>query len=705
MSDVRVIRVLSTFGRVFPLCVATPLLFACGGGGGGSDGGSPSPTPTNSAPRFSGPTSVNVLEGSHLSANLDITDPDGDSLQVTLSGPDARFFILTRPSGSSSYVLQMFKPLDFENPEDADHNNAYELDAAASDGRSTTAGHFVVLVDNVAGDAFSAEQGMAAILGINDNEFAGNSVGFAGDLDGDGMSEVLVGASRRASPQPVGGVIARPGSVFVMSGASLARSNNGKLQLLEQSTGRSVELTWPANISNTVPEFGHRAFGVQDLDGDHLGEIAVSSFRWDGIGVVDIIRGSVVASALQNVATAPQVDVGSTPALRIRGDTSNDAFGFDVARLPDLDGDGLEEFLVCAPGSITSNVYLFFGSTLQSALVAGGDFIASSTIGSGGVIRFAGVDRSGRHCSAVASAGDFDGDGRMDVVIGEPMSGGSGPGQAHVVFGRAILQARLETGVITLENLEQAGKGVTLVGEFTLDAFGMTVAGIGDFNQDGVDDVAIGAPRSPADGSSSQSVTDKGAVFVLFGRRTPFPAHISASDLSTGLPGFVIRGTRELESTGARLAAAGDVNGDGFADFYVASPGATIDPASGGPIYTNVGRIDLVFGTHSILNGAVNLDTFTGRTKIILFPATRYVADLRAYGDIDGDGRDDLLVSATGSLRCEGSGTISTGGAFFVSRSRIAAATNGTLDLGNHLFGAPLPTQYQGATQLSCAGP
>jgi hypothetical protein len=78
---------------------------------------------------------------------------------------------------------------------------------------------------------------------------------------------------------------------------------------------------------------------------------------------------------------------------------------------------------------------------------------------------------------------------------------------------------------------------------------------------------------------------------------------------------------------------------------------------------------------------------------------------MRAYGDIDGDGRNDLLVSATGSARCAANAMISTGGAFYVSHSRIAAATNGTLDLGNHLFGAPLPTQYQGATQLSCASP
>jgi FG-GAP-like repeat/FG-GAP repeat len=702
MSEVRVIRVLQTFGRVFPLCVATPILFACGGGGEGSGG---SPAPTNSAPRISVPASINVLEGSRLSANLDITDPDGDPLRVSVTGADAGFFILTKPVGSSSYVLQMFKPLDFENPEDADHDNAYEFDAVANDGRSTATGHVVVRVDNVAGNSFSEEQGMAAVLGINENEFSGNSAGFAGDLDGDGMSEVLVGDSRRASPQPVGGVIARPGSVFVISGASVARSSSGKVQLLGQSTGRSVELTWPATVANTVPEFGHRALGLADFDGDHLGEIAVSSYSWDGVGVVDIIRGSLVASALQNAATAPQVDAGSTPALRIRGDSINDAFGFDVARVPDLDGDGREELLVCAPGSMTSNVYLIFGSTLQVALAAGGDFVVGSAIASGGVVRFAGTNRFERRCMAVASAGDFDGDGKPDVVIGESQGGSVGLAQAHVIYGRAILQARQATGLISLENLEQAGKGVTLVGEFTLDAFASAVGGIGDFNNDGLDDVAIGAPRSPADSSSSQSVTDKGAVFVLFGSRTPFHAHLSVSDLNTGLLGFIIRGTQELEATGKHLAAAGDVNGDGFADFYVSSPGATIDPRSGGPIYTFVGRIDVVFGTNAILNGAVQLDGYAGRTKIIPFPATQYMADMRAYGDVDGDGRNDLLVSATGSAKCVGNSVISTGGAFYVSGSRIAAATNGTLDLGDHLFGAPLPTQYQGATQLSCASP
>ena len=688
-----------------------PLLFACGGSGGSGDSG---PTPANSAPLISGPTNINVLEGSRLLANLDITDADADPLQVNVTGPDARFFILTKPSGAGSYVLQMFKPLDFENPEDADHNSAYEFDAVVSDGRATTTGHFVVQVDSVAGDAFSEEQGMAAILGINNNESAGNTVGFAGDLDGDEFSEVLIGNSRRASQQPVGGLIGRPGSVFVMSGASLARSNSGIVQLLQQATGRNVELTWPVSISNSVPEFGHRAFGVPDLDGDNLGEIAVSSYNWDGVGVVDIIRGSLVASALQNVATTPQVDVGSTPGLRIRGDSSSDHFGFDVARMPDLDGDDLEELLVCAPDEMTSDsglagrigaVYLIFGSTLQDALASGGDFVASSAIASGGVVRLGGADRLDRRCTAVASAGDFDGDGRTDVVIGETKGGGSALGQAHVVYGRAILQARQGTGLIFLENLEQSGEGVTLVGEFTLDFFRSAVAGIGDFNKDGLDDVAIGARDSPADSSSGQSATFKGAVFVLFGSRTPFPARLSVADLNTGLPGFIIRGTRESEHTGAQLAAAGDVNGDGFADFYVASPGAVFDSPISGPRYVNVGRIDLVFGTNVILNGAVQLDSYAGLTKIIPFPATQYMADLRAYGDIDGDGRNDLLVSATGSGRCTANGMTWTGGALYVSRSKIAAATNGTLDLGNHLFGAPLPTQFYGATQLSCAEP
>jgi hypothetical protein len=191
-------------------------------------------------------------------------------------------------------------------------------------------------------------------------------------------------------------------------------------------------------------------------------------------------------------------------------------------------------------------------------------------------------------------------------------------------------------------------------------------------------------------------------VFVLFGSRTPFANRVSVSDLSPGVLGFVIRGTTDIEGVGAQVAAAGDVNGDGFADFYVSSPGAVIDFATRGPIYTFAGRIDLVFGTSAVLNGGVQLGSYAGRTKIIPFPATHYIEDMRAYGDIDGDGRNDLLVSAPESTRCVSHAQIAMGGAFYVSRATIGAATNGTLDLGTHLFGAPLPTQYLGAAQLSC---
>jgi hypothetical protein len=199
-------------------------------------------------------------------------------------------------------------------------------------------------------------------------------------------------------------------------------------------------------------------------------------------------------------------------------------------------------------------------------------------------------------------------------------------------------------------------------------------------------------------------VTDRGAVYVLFGARTPFASRLSVSDLDPGVRGLIIRGTKDLEGTGTQLAAAGDVNGDGYADFYVSSPGADIDFGTG-PIYTSAGRIDLVFGTNAVLSGGVQLGSYAGRTKIIPFPSTHYIEDMRAYGDVDGDGRNDLLVSATGTTRCATNTQIPTGAAFYVSRPTIAAATNGTLDIGDHLFGAPVPTQYLGAGQLSCPVP
>jgi hypothetical protein len=230
---------------------------------------------------------------------------------------------------------------------------------------------------------------------------------------------------------------------------------------------------------------------------------------------------------------------------------------------------------------------------------------------------------------SVRSAGDVNNDGLDDLIVGAWGADPNGvidAGASYVVFGKA-------GG--TAVNLSALGTGGFVInGAAAGDASGGSVSSAGDVNNDGLDDLIVGARTADPNGSNS------GASYVVFGKNDNTPVNLSA--LGTG--GFVINGATAGDQSGVSVSSAGDMNGDGLDDLivgaYRADPNGVID----------AGASYVVFGKND--NTPVNLSAIASGTSNLGFVINGLVAgdifgvSVRSAGDVNGDGLDDLIVGA-----------------------------------------------------------
>jgi FG-GAP repeat protein/VCBS repeat protein len=329
--------------------------------------------------------------------------------------------------------------------------------------------------------------------------FAGRLSG-AGDTNGDGLDDIIVSGVGRA------------------------------LVYLGSPSGLPVSPDWSSDPAETAAGAGLAVAGAGDVNGDGFGDILIgstgSSLGADAPGKVLLFVGS---------PSGPE----SSPSWSALGDQPGSAFGYAVAPAGDVDADGYDDVVIGEPGYDYPEPVdrLNAGKALVyrgSAAGLGSEPAWTSNL----VNRFAFLG------SAVSPAGDVNGDGHADVLIGGFNGFGGEQGVAQVYLGSP-------SGVASTP-------AWTAIGAHLLAHFGTCASGTGDVDGDGFDDVLVGEPDF--DRSVDEESVGRGYLYRGSAQGPQSPTSL------------ILDGESSFEMLGQAVAGAGDVNGDGLADVVLGAP-------------------------------------------------------------------------------------------------------------------------------------
>ncbi|ALQ50858.1 integrin alpha [Nitrosomonas ureae] len=444
----------------------------------------------------------------------------------------------------------------------------------------------------------------------------GNSVSNAGDMNGDGFDDFIIGAFGGPRGEPYSGYDYISGSSYVVFGKASGFDATVDLSDLDGSNGFRLDKRGLYDF------FGVSVSTAGDVNGDGFDDVIVGGLESVsnrvGFGSSYVVYGK--ASGFD--ATVDLSDLDGSDGFRLDGEEKIGRLNTSVSNAGDVNGDGFDDVIVSGGYYADSNElnsgssYIVFGKA--SGIDATVDL--SDLDGNDG-FRLDGEERYDRAGSAVSTAGDVNGDGFDDVIVGAfgADSNGSNSGSSYVVFGKA-------SGFDAAMNLSalDGSNGFRLDGEVGSRS-GSSVSPAGDVNGDGFDDLIIGVPYAAPNGYNS------GSSYVVFGKSSDFDATMRLSDLD-GSNGFRLDGEMSHERLGRDVSAAGDVNGDGFDDVIIAVSGSS--------------STYLVFGQATGFDGSVNLMTLMRKSSAYFGT----VSSVSGAGDVNGDGFDDLMIGVPGGL-------------------------------------------------------
>ena len=378
----------------------------------------------------------------------------------------------------------------------------------------------------------------------------GYSVRTAGDVNGDGYADIVVGADRYKQ---------WTGRIYVYLG---------------NASGLSATPVFTATGEGGNNHFGYAVDTAGDVNGDGYDDLIVGAYHYKEFsGRVYVYAGN--ANGL-----------GATPIFTVTGEGPGIYFGRSVGAAGDVNGDGYDDVIVGAQAydRWTGRVHVYAGS--PSGLGAAPIFTASGE----------GPSNSFGRCAG--TAGDVNGDGYSDIFVG-----------AH---GYGDFQGRVYVYTGSAGGLG-AAPAFMATGEEANGHLGYSAGTAGDVNGDGYDDLIVGA-----DGQSRNT----GRVYVYAG---------SASGLSA-IPIFAATGEAERNHFGYSASTAGDTNGDGYDDVIV---GAYQYNHATGRVYVYPGNADGLSITPIFFA--------TGEGS-----ATSFGRSVGTAGDVNGKGHADLVVGALG---------------------------------------------------------
>ncbi len=464
------------------------------------------------------------------------------------------------------------------------------------------------------------------INGECEGDISGWSIDRAGDINGDGLADLIVGAI--GSDLAVGRGAGRSYIVFGKTGTSavdLSAVANG-------SGGFVINGQCAGDYSGNVAAAG-------DINGDGLADLIVGAGDGDPASGIDAGRSYVIFGKSGGGAIDLSAIAKGSGGFVISGQCAGDiSGGWGIDGAGDINGDGLADLIVGAGnGDLASGIdagrsYVIFGKSGTS-----GVDLSAVANGSGGFVingQCAG-DYSG---GSVAAAGDINGDGLGDLIVGAAGAGdpasGINAGRSYVIFGKS------DGGAVDLSAVANGSGGFVINGQCARDGSGGSIDGAGDINGDGLADLIVGAS-----GGDPAARYDAGRSYIVLGRTGTSAVDLSA--VANGSGGFVINGVSADDWSGRSVAAAGDVNGDGLADLIVGALGRYV-----GRSYVIFGSTSGAFASSAVDQlGTTDHDTLTGTAGAETLVANAGNDTLIGNGGADvlygGAGDDSFVVNAS----------------------------------------------------------
>jgi hypothetical protein len=427
----------------------------------------------------------------------------------------------------------------------------------------------------------------------------GYSVGTAGDVNGDGYSDVIVGAPYYDSDETDEGL------TYVYHGSA---------------TGLSTTADWTAESDQIGASFGYSVGTAGDVNGDGYSDVIVGAPYYDNDqtdeGWAYVYQGSATGLAASVAWTAESDQAGAS-------------FGWSVGTAGDVNGDGYSDVIVGAPlynggHDNEGRAYFYHGSS--TGLATSHNWTAES-------------DQAGANFGySVGTAGDVNGDGYSDVIVSAPLydSDETDEGRAYVYHGSTT---GLSTVVDWTVESDQADAN-----------FGWSVRTVGDVNGDGYSDVIVGAPYY------GNGQNEEGRAYVYHG---------SAMGLSSTADWTVESDLADIRF-GYSVGTAGDVNGDGYSDVIVGAPYYTNDQTAEGRAYVY----------HSSAAGLSSTVDWTAESNQ---DGALFGYSVAMAGDVNGDGYSDVIVGA----RYYDSGEMDEGQAYVYHGSATGLSTTADWTAGS----------------------
>ncbi len=498
-------------------------------------------------------------------------------------------------------------------------------------------------------------------MGGGTEAYLGFAVSAAGDVNGDGIDDLLVGSFGVDGDRGEAAIIfGRQGAMDVSDTATVTVTFEGvdsapvATDVPGNPTGtQDDQILVPVTDNDFDPEGEDLTIidvGIQGLGGRLLelnnGELTFDpDGDYDSLAVgqsVDVIIDYTITDAFVPLASFSLDDVDGVNGSTITTTTSVNLPLLSVSSAGDVNGDGIDDFLVGAPTKANGSslgagsVFIIFGR--QDGLPADLDL---DNLQTGEGVRLVGVDGGAFIGSAVSAAGDVNGDGVDDILIGAPGTDPALSGDALLILGRrgpAPVRVELD-GSYSEDFFPIFGTG----GE---GGIGNSLSSIGDFNGDGIDDIILGASTSTYAGYSNA-----GKAFIVFGdedtiERENLDLATLQSDEGVEIAAYYTNGY-----LGEDVVGIGDINGDGFEDVLIGAPGYSFYDPTLLTTQNAAGIAYVVYGTNSNPGLLRSLDLASGGATLIrgLQDSDRLGSTVAGIGDINNDNVPDFAIGAPGS--------------------------------------------------------